>query len=173
VERPREDEYAPFYRGYVASVTESDLLGLLAAQSEVLARLAARLPEERENHRYAEGKWSVRELLGHLNDAERIFGYRAFRISRGDRTPLPGFEENDYVARADHGRRGAADLAAEFGQLRSGNLAFLRRLDDDQWRQLGEVNGGPASVRAIGFCMAGHVRHHLAVLAERYGVAAT
>jgi DinB superfamily len=170
VERPRDDEYAAFYRGYVGLVTEPDLLAVLEAQTETLARLAARLPRNRETFRYREEKWSVREVLGHINDAERVFGYRAFCISRGDRTSLPGFSENDYVARADHDRRAAADHAAEFDHLRSGHLAFLRRLDDDQWKQLGEANGSPASVRALGFCMAGHLRHHLGVLSERYGV---
>jgi hypothetical protein len=172
VERPREDEYAAFYRGYVGLVTEPDLLAVLGGQAETLARLAARLPADRESFRYGDGKWSVREVLGHINDAERVFGYRAYCISRGDRTPLPGFAENDYVARADHDRRAAADHAAEFAHLRSGHLAFLRRLDDPQWKLLGEANGSPASVRALGFCMAGHFRHHLGVLAERYGVEA-
>jgi hypothetical protein len=170
--RPAETEYAPSYAGYVSLVPEEDPLAALSAQPEELRRLAAAVPPERESDRYAEGKWSVREVFGHLTDAERVFGYRALCISRGDRTPLPGFDENSYVARSGFDRVRLTDLVEDFATLRSANLAFLRRLDVEAWRQAGTANDSPVSVRALAFIMAGHVRHHVGVLRSRYGVAA-
>jgi hypothetical protein len=119
---------------------------------------------------YAPGKWTVREIFGHLTDAERVFGYRAFRISRGDGTPLASFDENTYVARSGYASVPVAQLAGEFALLRESNLAVLRRLDEAQWRQVGTASGHPVSVRALAYMMAGHVRHHVQVLRERYGV---
>jgi hypothetical protein len=170
IEKPGEDEYAPFYRGYVARVQEDDVLEVLARQSGQLRELAAGLTPDRETARYEPGKWSVREVLGHLTDAERVFGYRAFCISRGEERPLPGFDENDYVAASPYAERPAAELADEFALVRDGNLAFLRRLPSSRWPATGNANGKAVSLRALAFIMAGHVRHHLEILRLRYGV---
>lgn len=169
-ERPSPSEYAPFYAGYIALAPAGDILDTLARQQPQLGELAAGLTPEREQFRYAEGKWSVREVFGHLNDAERVFGYRAFCIGRGDSNPLPGFDENRYVAASGYDASPLRELAAEFALLRAGNLATLRRLEDDDWRNQGIANGVPVSVRALAFIMAGHVNHHLAVLREKYAV---
>jgi DinB family protein len=168
--RPELDEYAPFYAGYVSLVPESDALAVLAAQPAELRTLAAAIPEERETHRYAPGKWSVREVFGHLTDGERVFGYRAFCISRGDKASLPGFDEKEYIAGSDYDERPLAELAFDFTALRGSNLAVLRRLDAEVWGRSGIANGTPVTVRALAFIMAGHVRHHLGVLRTRYGV---
>ncbi len=168
--RPSESEYAGFYAGYVSLVPETDALAVLQAQPAELRQLAAAIPAGRETHRYAPGKWSVREVFGHLTDGERVFGYRAFCISRGDKASLPGFDENEYVAGAGYDQRPVAELADDFAALRGSNLAVLRRLEAEAWRRSGTANGTPVTVRALAFIMAGHVRHHLGVLRSRYGV---
>jgi hypothetical protein len=166
--RPDPSEFAPFYAGYVALVTEGDILRVLETQAADLMRLAREFAPEREQHRYAPGKWSVREVVGHITDAERVFGFRAFCFSRGDRNPLPGFDENDYVAQSGFDRRELADLADDFGRIRQVNLAALRLLDEEAWRRTGTASGKPVSVRALAYIMAGHVRHHLNILSTRY-----
>jgi hypothetical protein len=168
-ERPGEGEFAPFYAGYVSLVPETDVMGLLERQAaDVRLQTRAFIPT-REELRYAEGKWSVREMIGHVIDAERVFGFRAFCFSRGDENALPGFEQNDYVARSSFDRCSLADLVEEFGQVRETNLIVLRRLDGNGWRRIGTASGRPVSVRALAFIMAGHVRHHLQILSTRYG----
>jgi hypothetical protein len=169
--RPEADEYAPFYAGYVARVTEDDILGVLAAQKDEIGALARSLPEAKQSYRYAEGKWSVGEVLSHLIDGERVFGYRAFCFSRGEQAPLPSFDENQYVSAARAGDVQLVQLAREFAAVRESNLGFLRRLGDEAWTRTGTASGKPVSVRALAWIMAGHPRHHLAVLRERYGVA--
>jgi hypothetical protein len=169
--RPASSEYAPFYAGYVARVPEDDILAVLAAQKQEIAALARSIDGARADYRYAEGKWTVRELLGHVVDGERVFGYRAFCISRGEEAALPGFDENQYVAAAPRDGASLLDLGAEFAAVREANLAFLRRLGDDAWPRVGTASGKPVSVRALAWIMAGHPRHHLSVLRERYGVA--
>lgn len=170
--RPTPEEYAPFFAGYVKLVPETDVLLVLAAQVSEIRRLAGSVPAGRETFRYAPGKWSIREIFGHIGDAERVFGYRAFCISRGDQTPLPGFDENDYIAESAYDERNVAELADDFAGLRGANLAVLGRLDPARWARGGNANGNPVSVRALAFIMAGHVRHHLGVLKARYGVTA-
>ena len=170
LERPDSSEYAPFYAGYVSLVPETDALAVLAAQPAELQALAAKVPVEREQHRYAPGKWSVREVFGHLTDGERVFGYRAFCISRGDQASLPGFDEQSYIAGANYDQVRLGDLAADFAALRQSNLQVLRRLAAADWARTGTANGTPVTVRALAFVMAGHVRHHLGVLRARYGV---
>jgi hypothetical protein len=169
--RPEADEYAPFYAGYVARVTEDDILGVLAAQKDDIGTLARSLPEAKQSYRYAEGKWTIGEVLSHLIDGERVFGYRAFCFSRGEQAPLPSFDESQYVSASRAGDVPLVALAGEFATVRESNLAFLRRLDDDGWTRTGTASGKPVSVRALAWIMAGHPRHHLAVLRERYGVA--
>ena len=169
IERPTDVEFAPFYAAYVSLVPETDIIEVLEGQAaDVRQRTSAFIPA-REQFRYADGKWTVREVLGHVTDAERVFGFRAFCFSRGDENPLPGFDENDYVARSGFDRRNLADLVQEFGQLREANLAVLRRLDDDAWKRMGTASGKPVSVRALAYIMAGHVRHHLHILSTRHG----
>jgi hypothetical protein len=169
MERPGEGEFASFYAGYVSLVPEVDIVSVLDGQAaDVRAQARAFIPA-RENDRYAPGKWSVREVLGHVNDAERVFGFRAFSFSRGDENALPGFDQDDYVARSHFDRCQLGDLVEEFSQLREVNLAVLRRLDDDEWRRIGTASGKRVSVRALAYIMAGHVRHHLQILSAQYG----
>jgi len=168
--RPAENEYAPYYARYIALISEPDPMPALDAQVGLVSALAGSVGGSRELYRYAEGKWTIREVIGHLVDAERVFGYRAFCISRGERAPLPAFDENLYVERSHYGARAARDLADEFALVRKGNLAVLASLTDEEWLATGTASGKTISVRAIASIMAGHVRHHLSILAERYGV---
>jgi len=170
MDRPSETEYAPFYAGYVALVPEADILAVLEEQADAVLALAARVPAARESHRYAEGKWSLRQVVGHLVDAERVFGYRAFCFSRGETAALPSFDENAYVSEAPSERVPLADLAQEFALVRRSNLLVLCRLEARQWARAGTASGHGVTVRALAWIMAGHPRHHLKVLRERYGV---
>ena len=167
-QRPTEAEYAPFYADYVARVPEGDVLAPLAEQPSILRSLAARIPRERETYAYAPGKWTIRQVFGHLADGERVFGYRALCISRGDETPLPGFEEDAYVAAAPYDQTPLGDLAEEFAAVRQSNLLMFKQLGGKAWAAVGTANGTPISVRALSYIMVGHVRHHLGVLSERY-----
>lgn len=171
IERPADGEHNPYYSKYIALVTESDVLGVLDEQASELHALASRISPERETYSYAPGKWSVRQVIGHLADTERIFGYRAFRISRGDDTPLSGFDENAYVERGPYDAVPARQLAEEFALVRGANLAFLRHLDPTRWPLTGTANNSPISVRALAYIMAGHVRHHVNGLRQNYGIA--
>ena len=169
--RPDDSEYGAYYGGYVSRVPETDIVAVLEAQAASMDRWPARMPHEKETVAYAPGKWTPRQLIGHLCDVERIFAYRALRISRGDTTPLPGFEEKPYVDRSVYAEVPVQMLVAELAALRRANLPMFRRLDDDGWSARGEASGMGVTVRAIAYIMAGHVRHHLAVLKERYGLA--
>jgi hypothetical protein len=168
--RPANTEYAPFYAGYVGQVQEEDVLPVLEEQVDVLRRLAETLPADREGFRYAPGKWSVREVIGHLADGERVFGYRALCIGRGDQTSLPGFDENAYMENASFDQRTVADLVEELVLVRQANLILFRHLGEEGMAQVGTANDAPVSVRALAYVMAGHLRHHLNILRERYGV---
>lgn len=169
--RPAADEYPAFFAGYVKSVPEGDIVALMRTLGAELKSVVEKIPEDRGSHRYAEGKWSIKTVLGHLIDAERIFSYRALRVARGDQTPLPGFEENDYARIAGSDARTIADLAGEVASVRESTARLFESLPDDAWARRGTVNGGGISVRALAYITAGHAKHHLNVLRERYGVA--
>lgn len=166
--RPDAVEYALFYAGYVSRVPAGDILELLRADGGELVTAVEAVPESRAGHRYAEGKWTVREVLGHMIDAERIFTYRALRIARGDRTPLPGFEENDYVRASGSDARTVVDLAEESRAVRDATVRLFASMPDEAWTRRGVASGCEVSVRALAFITAGHARHHLAILRERY-----
>ncbi len=170
--RPAPSEYAPAYGGYIDLVPEagSVLLTVLGDQIGQLAQVAAAVPADREAFAYAPGKWTVREVFAHLIDVERIFGYRAYCLSRGDAGPFPGFDDEAYVARSGANRRTVADLAAEFGSVRQANLLALGPLGPEAWRVAGTANGKPVSTRSLAYMMAGHPRHHLGLLESRYGI---
>ena len=170
--RPADTEYAEWYAGYVAGVPEGDIVTLLREHGTLLGAELSAVPEARGGHRYAEGKWSIREVVGHLIDAERIFTYRAVRAARGDRTPMPGFDENAYVAAAASDHRTMADLLAELRAVRESSVALFASLPADAWTRQGLANGAEISVRALAFITLGHSLHHLRVLRERYGVGA-
>ena len=168
--RPADSEFAPFYAGYISRVPEIDPLPALEAQPIELHAFADRIAPEDELLRYAPEKWSVRQTMGHLIDTERVMGYRAFCIGRNETKPLPGFNEQEYVAHAGSDDRPVKELAHEFAAVRHANLWVVRRWSPEDWNRRGNANGMPVSARAIAYIMAGHVRHHMALLRERYGL---
>jgi hypothetical protein len=170
--RPQRSEYEAYLEAYVAEVPEIEIIPALAAQPEELRRALAAVGEERAGFRYAPGKWSIKEVVGHLADAERLFAYRALCFSRADRQELPGFDENRYVAEGRFDRLPLGELIDEFGTLREATLQLLRHLPVDTWHRGGTANGSAITVRALTYVIAGHVRHHLRVLRERYRVEA-
>ena len=157
-----------FYGPYLQKVPEGDLLELLEGQLDVVKGAFLGVPLGRQEVGYAMGKWSPKEMLGHLIDAERIFQYRLLRFARADRTPLPGFEEDDYVPVGRFNARGMEDLVGEFEVVRASSLALVRSLDGDAWGRGGVANGKEMGVEALVWILYGHVGHHLGVLGERY-----
>lgn len=168
---PADDEFAPFYAGYVRLVPEDDVEAALSRQVDEFRELGRSVPSARESFRYAPDKWSVRQVVGHLTDAERVFAHRLFCFSRGEQAPLPAFDENAYVERSVYDRVPLAELVDELVTVRLGSLALLGRLDAQAWGRAGTASGKRVTVRALAYVMAGHPRHHLAILRERYGLA--
>jgi len=166
--RPEASEYADFYANYISKVPGNDLLRILEAERLQMLQLFAGRTERDGSFRYAPGKWSVKEILGHITDAERIFTYRALRIGRGDKTPLPGFEQDDFVRNGGFAGRALVDLAEEFAAVRSASIALFRSFDEEAWSKRGVASQKEVTVRALGFITAGHQIHHRAILEERY-----
>ena len=166
--RPTESEYPADYQHYIDQVSESDILPVLRSQMDELDVLLERVEPQQETFRYSEGKWSIREIVGHLIDGERVFGYRGFCIARGEKQNLPGFDQNDYMLTAPYNNIELDDLLSELRLIRLGNIAMFRTLNEESWSRMGTANENQITVRAIAFGMAGHVRHHLNVLRERY-----
>ena len=165
--RPAPTDHSEFHARYVNLVPEDDVLAAMHEQSamtqaQVLA--FAPCPE----HRYAPGKWTVRQVLGHMADTERVFGYRALSIARGDPAPLPGFDQDDWMAQADFDTSSLEDLLAEFQAVRTGNLYLLNGLTPAAWERRGTASGHAVTVRALAYMLLGHERAHLDVLRERY-----
>jgi uncharacterized damage-inducible protein DinB len=170
IPRPASDEAAPFYHGYIGKVRGENIAEQLASQLREVERLFASIDDRAALARYAAGKWSIKEVLGHLSDAERIFGYRLLRVARGDRTPLPGFDENAYVPAGQFDARPLRSLVDEFTAVRQGTLALVQGVPAERWGERGEANGKAISARALAYIVVGHVTHHLGVLRESYGV---
>ncbi len=168
MKRPTQSEYAPYYEAYISQVNENDILPVLRSQMDELDVLLGRVEPAQETFRYAEGKWSIRELVGHLIDGERVFGYRVFCIARGEQQNLPGFDQNDYMSTAPYDRIELEDLLSELRLIRLGNIAMLRTLDEEAWSRTGTANDNQVTVRALTFIMAGHLRHHMGVLRDKY-----
>jgi DinB superfamily len=169
ITRPTASEFASFYAGYIGKVPDSGPVGLLSDQIAALEKLRA-VPDEKGNYRYADGKWTVKEVIGHIADAERVFTYRLTRIARGDQTPLAGFDENAWAKTAPHGTRKMSSVVDELIAIRRASLALIDSLDESSIGNTGVANNNPVSARAICWILAGHTQHHLDILAERYGV---
>lgn len=167
--RPSTDEYSPGHAGYVALVPEDDVLSVLEQQSSEMQKWLAALDETKAAHRYASDKWSVKEVIGHIIDAEEIIGYRALAVARGEQGPLPGFDENAYVANAGFDAWKLGDLAERYALVRRAHIVMFKNLPAEAWERRGIANNNSISVRGMAFVIAGHNRHHLKVLHERYG----
>lgn len=166
--RPASDEYAPYYEKYVSLVAAGDIVETLERQSADTLALLRSVPEDRAGSSYEPGKWSVKELVGHVIDTERVFSHRALRFGRGDQTPLPGYEQDDYVRAANFDARTLSSIAEEFERVRAATVALLRSFDEEAWSRRGTANDNEVSVRALAHILAGHELHHINILRERY-----
>jgi hypothetical protein len=167
--RPAAAEYAPAAAGYVALVPDGDIIALLERQLGEMLALLRPVPEAAGNTRHAPYTWSVKEVVGHVTDAERVFGYRALCVARGDQTPLPGFDENAYVGPAAFDACRLSDLVAQFEHLRRSHLLFFRSLPADAWARRGVANNSPVTTRALAYIISGHAEHHARILRKRLG----
>ena len=168
IQRPGETEYAPYYAGYVARVPEGDVLELLATQAADTQSLVGGLSEAEAGFRYAPDKWSIKQIVGHLGDTERIMTYRAVCIARGEQGMLPGFDENAYVAAANFDARTLPGLLAELQLVRAATVGFFAGLTAEELARRGNANRYDVTVPALAYVIAGHERHHVAILRERY-----
>jgi len=168
--KPTAAEHAPYFARYIDLVPEGDILGTLAGQVAATLSALREISEEDSLKRYAEGKWSIHEVLGHMIDTERIFAYRLLRIARNDKTPLAGFEQDDYIPAAQFDRRPWAGLLREFEVVRLSTVLMLEGLHAEAWERVGVSNNNPMSARAAAYIIAGHERHHMNILRDKYGV---
>jgi hypothetical protein len=169
-QRPGPDEYSPLFQGYVDRVPPGDVLCHLRDQKSRTLTLLQGLDEPQGTIAYAPGKWTVKRLVQHVIDGERLFGYRALCIARGEQNSLPGFDEDAYAANDGSDARTLASLTSEYAAVRGATLALFEGLPPEAWARRGTANGKPASVRSLVWITAGHELHHLAVLRERYGI---
>ncbi len=168
IQRPTDKEYASFYAAYVSMVPEGDLLRLLEQQGRDTVALLRPIGEEKSKYRYEPGKWSIREVVSHIADSERVFTYRALRFARCDATPLPGYDEKAWGANSNAHQRPLSDHLADLEALRASTLSLLSGFTADEFGRSGVANGQPVTVRALAYVVAGHERHHVKILKERY-----
>ena len=166
--RPANDEYPEFYADYVSKVPEGDILDIMDKQAKEIRQFLGEIPEDITAHRYAAGKWSIKEVAGHMTDTERVFGCRALCFARNDSTPLPGFEQDDYVANAGFDTRTLSGIADEFYHLRNSHITLFRSFDNDVLMRMGTANEVRFTVRSIAYILAGHAAHHVDVIREKY-----
>ncbi len=165
--RPKPEDYTTYFKKYIDTVSDNPVEEL-EQQAIALPRFLKTISEEKSCFAYAEGKWTIKELVGHITDTERIMAYRILRFSRNDQTDLPGFDENEFVAYAHFNDRTLTSLAEEFALLRKANLVLIKALTETQMNRTGVANGNKISVKALVYVLAGHVNHHQAILKERY-----
>jgi len=168
MKRPEKEEYDPYYEGYVSLVPDGNIVEIMERQSGELREIFAAIPDEKGPYAYAEGKWTIKELLGHLIDGERMFMYRIFRISRGDETPIEGFEQDMYIENARSNSRPFSDMVEEFAALRRANVIACGHFSDEDWDRVGTANQVKITPRALAYISVGHVTHHLRILKDRY-----
>ena len=166
--RPGADEYAPYYERYVSLVPEGDVLGALSRQLDDALALLGSVPAERGDGRYGPGKWSLKEVVGHVVDTERVFAYRALHIARGDAAPLPGMDQDVFMAGANFGAYTLGELADEFAHVRRASISLLGHLDEAAWARRGTASDNEVSVRALAHILAGHAEHHFNIIRTRY-----
>lgn len=168
--RPQPNECAPYYQKYIALAQGNSISELVNNHAYELQEFYNNLPESKADFAYAENKWTVKQVLQHLTDAERVFAYRAFRISRNDETPLSSFDENAYVENGFANQRALSSLKQEFNSIRAATDIFLLGLNEEQVMRMGTASNNPVSVNALAYIIYGHLLHHKNLLKERYGI---
>ena len=163
-----KEEFHPYYKSYIDKAANVDIVKGLETNLEKVTRFLLQIPEEKYNYAYTEGKWTIKDILLHVIDAERIFAYRALRISRGDETPLAGFDQNNYVMQANAFNRSFKSLVDEYKAVRIASIALFASCSEDVLLNIGEASNSPISVRALGYIITGHENHHMDVIKARY-----
>ena len=166
--KPASNEYAEYYGRYIDLVPSGNIVDTLRGQMTDTLNLLAGLTDQQALHRYAEGKWSIKEVIGHIIDCERIFAYRALRLARNDQTPLSGFEQDDYVTNGGFDERQLSDLAREYEHVRESSIDLFKGLGQEAWGRRGKANDVEVSVRAIAWIISGHELHHIGVIKSKY-----
>lgn len=168
ITKPETSEFSPYYENYINKVERNDLLAVLTENREIFSRFLKNIPKEKLDYCYAEGKWSIKEIIVHLIDAERIFAYRALRFARNDNTELAGFDENEYVPESNAINQSIDMLFEEFQAVRNASITLFKSFTPAMFLRTGTANGKEISVRALGFIIAGHTVHHQQTILERY-----
>ena len=168
IQPPPTEEYPKYFDRYIKYVHEDDLLLALKRVHDDSIKFIQSIPEEKFEYRYAEGKWTIRQIINHLTDVERVFAYRALRFARMDTQPLPGFDENDYAIHANANARSTDDLMREYNAVREATILLFKGFSEDMALRKGMANNAEMSVRALGYMIAGHELHHMNVIRERY-----
>jgi len=168
MQRPSPTEYNPFYETYVSKAQDGDIIDTLGADKKAWEKTLSSLDESKLDHRYADGKWSIRELAMHVIDAERIFAMRALCISRGEKQSLFGFDQDEYMANTDFSHRKKEDIISEYIVVRNGSIHLFKNLTEEQSKALGTASNNPVSARALAYIIAGHAKHHYGILTNRY-----
>lgn len=166
--RPLEKDYAPYYKGYIENVEGDNILDILNKQNQLTQNVLNSFSEHKGNYSYAPGKWTVKEVVGHMMDTERVFAYRALCIARGEKQPLPGFEQDDYVKEGNFNKRDLFDLNYDYRLLRESNLLLFKSFDDKMLARRGTASGYEVTVNALLFMIAGHSFHHIEILKTKY-----
>ncbi|MES3034887.1 MAG: DinB family protein [Gemmatimonadota bacterium] len=169
-ERPRPGTYGAYYQKYIDLVPDGDLRRLLPVIFDANFRALRTITADQERHRYASGKWSIRESVGHMADTERVMSYRAMRVARGDQTPLPSFDENQFVSVARYDDIPLEQILGELMAVHAATILLFENMADEAWDRAGTASNFPISVRALAYIIAGHELHHMNILRERYGV---
>jgi len=168
MDRPTEKEYAAYFGKYIDLVPKGNVIKIMEKQNEQFCEFLAQVSEKKADYRYADGKWSIREVIGHMIDAELVFLYRALRFSRNDSTKLAGFEQDDFIAHSNYSQQSLTDLIEQFYLLRKTSVSFFKSLSKAMWSNKGTASGNQGTVRAIAFIMAGHVIHHMQIINKKY-----
>ena len=166
--KPDETEYAVYYGRYVGKIEGEDIVAVLQEQLQSALSFLRGIDDHTADFRYAPGKWSVKELIGHVIDSERVFAYRALAFARNESTPLPGFDENQWAAHANYSSFSMNDILTEFETVRRSTLFLFRQMDEAAWNRRGNANGKEMTTRSAAFIIAGHLQHHLEILKSRY-----
>ncbi|MCY9666571.1 DinB family protein [Paenibacillus alginolyticus] len=168
LQRPDSEEYSPYFTGYINQVPEGDYLSILHSQLDAIVDLFSPINNEQGLYRYEPGKWSLKEVLGHITDTERIMSYRMLRIARGDTTNLPGFDQDLYITNTSFDELSMEDLLNDFKAVRQATFTLLKTISEAAWLRKGIANNNEISARALAFVIAGHAQHHLGVIQQKY-----
>lgn len=168
LQRPDSEEYSPYFTGYISQVPEGDYLSFIHSQLDAVVDLFSPISDEQGFYRYEPGKWSLKEVLGHMTDTERIMSYRMLRIARGDTTNLPGFDQDLFIDNASFDELSMKDLLNDFQAARQATFSLLKTISEEAWSRKGIANNNEISARALAYVIAGHAQHHLVVIQQKY-----